>query len=407
MSIQYNFIEKMINIQGLKINFVDKIGEIIHVNGEIENSIGVCPKCGNTTNKEHDYRTQKYQHLDMCGQNVILYIEVKRYVCECDKEHPFSEIVPFARRYQRQTIAYEEYIYELCHKNTIKNVSEVTGLGEEPVQSIYNYYANKAIEESKKETGRENIYLGMDDIAKKKGHNYNTVLYDQDRKELIEIIDGRTIEEVRTAIYKIFSEEERKKVKAVSIDMSSTYAGVVKECFPNAKIVIDRFHISQQLQKQIDEARKHIQNKARKETGDKYIALGIKWSLLKKFEDLTNEEMNKLLDVCEEYPGIGDCLYLKEEFSKFFKIEVKESANAFMDYYIGLVNDYEIPELKEFGKTLNHWREGILNYYDYGISNGFVEGMNNKIKTIKRRAYNYRNANNYRTRLLEECSKCA
>ena len=278
----------------------------------------------------------------------------------------------------------------------------VANIGEERVQGIFNYYAQKDIEK-RKESEHVHIYLGMDDIAKRKGHNYNTVIYDQDTKEVIEIIDGRKIEQVKEVIFEIISEEDRKKVEAVTIDMSNTYAGVVRECFPNAKTIIDRFHISQQLHNQIDEARKHIQNKIKKETEEKELVFGIRWALLKEFKDLSLEEMDKLLDICEEYPAIGDCLYLKEEFSKFFKIEVKESASAFIEYYIGLVNEYEIPELKKFCKTLSNWKEEILNYYDYWISNGFVEGMNNKIKTIKRRAYNYRNMNNYRIRVLQEC----
>jgi len=186
--------------------------------------------------------------------------------------------------------------------------------------------------------------------------------------------------------------------------MSRAFKGAITNCFPNADVVIDRFHISQHLHNQIDEARKHIQNKVRKETGNKNKVFGIRWTLLKNFEDLTAEEESRLLDACEEYPELGNCLFLKEEFRKFFDIITKDDANAFIDYFEGLVMEYDIPELKEFCKTLNNWREGILSFYDHFISNGFVEGMNHKVKNIKRRAFNYRNDDNFKTRVLYECA---
>lgn len=112
--------------------------------------------------------------------------------------------------------------------------------------------------------------------------------------------------------------------------------------------------------------------------------------------------MEKLFAVCNEYPELGCCLALKEEFRKFFNIIIKEDANAFIDYFEALVTEYDIPELKEFCKTLNNWREGILSYYDHFITNGFVEDMNHKIKNIKRRAFNYCNDDNFR--ILYECA---
>ena len=114
--------------------------------------------------------------------------------------------------------------------------------------------------------------------------------------------------------------------------------------------------------------------------------------------------METLLAVCDEYSKLGYCLTLKEEFRKFFDIITKEDANAFIDYFEALVTEYDIPELKEFCKTLNNWRKGILSYYDHFITNGFVEGMNHKVKNIKRRAFNCRNDNNFKIRVWYECA---
>lgn len=98
------------------------------------------------------------------------------------------------------------------------------------------------------------------------------------------------------------------------MDMSRSYCSSVIEALPNAKPVIDRFHIAQLFHKLIDDARKHIQNKVRKEEGDKTKVFGIRWALLKNFEDLTAEEIEKLFRICDEYPKLGECFAIKEEF---------------------------------------------------------------------------------------------
>lgn len=186
--------------------------------------------------------------------------------------------------------------------------------------------------------------------------------------------------------------------------MSKTYSSSVLECMPHVKIVIDRFHISQLFHKLVDDARKHIQNKVRKEENNENKVFGIRWSLLKNFEGLTSEEITKLLDVCDEYPKLGECFAIKEEFRKFFKIDDKEEASTFIDYFKEVITESQIPELLSFCKTLDNWRELILNYYDCKISNGKTEGLNHKVKNIQRRAYGFRNDNNFEIRVKAECA---
>lgn len=179
----------------------------------------------------------------------------------------------------------------------------------------------------------------------------------------------------------------------------------VLECLPNAKPVIDRFHIAQHLHNCVDEAGKHIQNHIRK-YGKKDEVFKIRWFILKNIEDLNSEEYNNLLTAFAKYEKLEELHYLKEEFRIFFDITTNEDAASFLDYYKGLVSDYGIPELKKFVQTIDNWMPYILNYYDYPISNGTVEGNNHKVKNIKRRAYGYRNRYNYEIRVKYEF-KCA
>ncbi|WP_192845031.1 transposase, partial [Clostridium ljungdahlii] len=108
--------------------------------------------------------------------------------------------------------------------------------------------------------------------------------------------------------------------------------------------------------------------------------------------------------VCSEYPMLRTCYELKEEFRKFFEITNIDEASVYIDYFTALVAESEIPELQSFCKTLNNWREYILNYYYFFISNGPTEGRNHKLKNIKRRGYGYRNIDNFRLRICSECA---
>lgn len=395
-----DFTAEMLGIQGIKVinTYVNNGVFTIHAMPLIIS--GVCPKCGNKVGIVHDVRIQDYVHLPIWGTKTVLILPIFRLECKCDPEHPFDLKYGFIRDYQRQTIPYEKYVYNLCKQNTIENVCFLEGISHGKCQRIFNYYAQEEIESRPTKNVK---FIGIDDLARRKGHSYNTAVYDLETHSVIAMFRGRTKEDVME-YFKSLSEEFRDSIEGVAMDMSRSYCSGVLETLPNAKPVIDRFHISQLFHEQVDNARKHIQNKVRKEEDNKEKVFGIRWALLKNFEDLDAEEINRLFKVCDEYPKLGECFALKEEFRKFFQIDTKEDASAFIDYFKELVGESQIPELQSFSKTLDHWREYILNYYDCKISNGPTEGFNNKIKNIKRRAYGYRNDKNFEIRVKLECA---
>lgn len=203
--------------------------------------------------------TQGVSHINiyLFGVKIlIIVLDKKRYSCSCDTEHPFDESFNFIRKYHRLTIPYEKYIFTLIHKGTVKNAYEITGVSEGTCQSIYNFYANSILDNKTPETLR---LLGIDDIATKKGHNYDTIIYNQETGNVVAVITGRKKDDV-VSYFCSLPIEVRESIEAVSMDMSRGYCHSVLECLPNAKPVIDRFHISQQLHKNVDDARKHIQN---------------------------------------------------------------------------------------------------------------------------------------------------
>ena len=353
----YDFTQKYIGLQGLDIISTNENNGIFQVTAKSSQKFAVCPRCKKITQDIHDSRWQ--------------------------------------------TISFEKYVFMLSHKNTVKNVSEIVDISEGKCQRIYNYHASVLLKTREPEPLK---LLGIDDIARKKGHNYNTVIYNQETGNIVAIFTGRKKDDVINYL-KGWSEEIRFKVEAVSMDMSRSYCQSILSCFPNAKPVVDRFHLAQNFHKCVDDARKHIQNHIRK-YGNKEEVFKIRWALLKNVEDLKREEALWLILACNKYPVIERLHYIKEEFREFFKIQTKEHAIAFIEYFKDLVKEFDIPELKAFCKTLDNWLPYILNYYDYPISNGLTEGNNHKVKNIKRRGYGYRNEDNFnlRVKLEFECA---
>jgi transposase len=397
-----DFIRKFIGLQGIEIISTNVNNGVFQVFAVSLYNFAICPRCGRITQEIHDTRWQPIKHLPIWGMSTDIILQKKRYICDCDPEHPFDERFEFIRRYQRQTVSYEKDIFILTHKNTIKNVSDITSISEGKCQRIYSHYAEHILEKREPEPLR---FLGIDDIARKKGHNYNTVVYNQETGNVVAIITGRTKDDV-AAYLKDWPKEVREKIEAVSMDMSRSYCHSVLACFPNAKPVIDRFHLSQHLHVCVDAARKHIQNRIKK-YGKKDEVFNIRWALLKNVEDIKKEEALNLILACTKYPIIRHLHYMKEEFREFFKIHTKEDAIAFIEYFKGFTAEYHcIPEMITFCKTLDNWLPYILNYYDYRISNGLTEGNNHKIKNIKRRGYGYRNNYNFdlRVKLEFECA---
>ncbi len=393
-----DFTTNMIGLQGIKVIHTNEIDGIFTVFAKPEIDYATCPKCGKTTYRIHDIRVQCYNHLPIWGMDTLLVLPIRRFKCECDLEHPFDETYEFIRKYQHQTIQLEEYIFNLCIKNTIQNASNMVGISHGRCQRIFNHYAQEYLDSKETKPAK---YIGIDDVAVRKGHNYKTMVYNLETGEIIGIINGRKKEDV-IEFFNNQDKDLREGVIGVAIDMSKSYCGAVLEALPKAKPVIDRFHISQLFHKLVDDARKHIQNKIRKDEGDKDKVFGIRWSLLKNFEDLEDKEINRLFEVCNEYPKLGECFSLKEEFRKFFDITQKDEALAFIDYFKEQVRESQIPELQSFTKTLDRWLPQILNYYDCKISNGPTEGFNHKVKNIKRRAFGFRNDKNFEIRVKFE-----
>ena len=216
------------------------------------------------------------------------------------------------------------------------------------------------------------------------------VLPNRERETLEKWLDGLSV-------------EQRQAIKVVNVDMWEPYTLAVKAKLPQATIVADRFHVMKNLNHCLTKARREIQNNASQEV--KAQLKGSRWVLVKNQKDLNDKECTKLQTIYQVSPELKTCHELKELFRLLFEtLTNREEARQALQAWMQQVEVMQVKAFKPFLVTLNNWFEQILNYFIEGWTNAFAEGINNKIKLIKRRAFGYTNFDHLRLHILIECA---
>jgi len=295
------------------------------------------------------------------------------------------------------TNRYEQYIYHLCRENTVTFVSQFECLGYDATEGIYYRHVSKKVL-----TDNDIEILGIDEISMKKGHkDFVLVISDIGNKRVIEVLCNR-LKESLDKYFDDMPQEVKSKIKQVSMDMWSPYYDSVTEKLPHAEIVIDRFHVMKNLNDCLTKTRREICRLASKE--DKAKLKGCRWILVKNMEELTLAEQEKLDMLYETSPELKQAHVLKEDFRRIFEEEEDhENASKALEDWVIRVMESGLKGLESFLTTLNNWKTSILNYFNGRVTNGFVEGMNNKIKLIKRKGFGFTNHKHFRYRVLDVC----
>ena len=346
-------------------------------------ALAICPSCGTSSFQVHESTERVVRDLAWAGKACYLVITARRFKCwRC-----------------RKSFRYEHYLFAQCRGTTIQAVHRQERLGYKAVEGVYYRLAARAqVEASPPEVHR----LGIDEIAVKKGHGqYALVLTDLDCGRVITVLADRSKESLE-AYLATWSVEARAAVSDVALDLWEPYHGAVRAQLPTAQISGDRFHVMKNLTERVAEARREIQREAGKEVKD--TLKGCRWLLVKNAVDLTAEEQAKLAAMFVVSPTLQRLHELKEAFRTIFETAAEPvSAAEQLAGWIAEVEQSGLRQVRKFVTTLRRWWDVIVYYFHERLTSGFVEGMNNKIKLIKRRGFGYRNFDHFCLRVLCEC----
>lgn len=269
---------------------------------------------------------------------------------------------------------------------TVQDVSELFKISWGTVKNIDKEYLQKHYS---KPVLKNVEIIAIDEFAFQKGHKYQTVVYDLKVGRVIYVGAGRA-EESLDRFWKRLRHSGA-KIQAVAMDMWLPYFNAVINNIPEAKIVFDRFHIFKLMNETMDEVRRALYHDE-VFLNNRSVIKGIRWLLLKNEKNLSEEkdERRQLEQALQINKPLAEAYYLKEELGQLWLQNTREEADRFLTSWATRAWATTIQELRKFVKTLLGHRTGILNWFDFRISTGPLEGFNNKIKVLKRKAYGYR-----------------
>ncbi len=397
---------EILNIEGIKVisqRQHEGIGIILQI--EPIGKESVCPRCGTKSHRVH--QNHRYIVKDLPWGEKALFLEINRRQFKCEKcRKPFSEDLDFIKKRRNYTKRLATQIIQEVLENDIHSVAKKRVVTTEEIERMLKDAAEELLKSKPSELKR----LGIDEIALIKGRgNYCAVLIDLDKSKLIGILPVRTQEEI-SQVMRGWGTEVLESIEEVSIDLWKGYKNLVTELMPKAQVVADRFHVMAQINKELDIQRKREKRKVEdliktakspEEKAENEKALeglkNSKYVLLKNKEDLSEEQKAKLIQVEEVSHTLKVMHQLKEEVRQIFSQTEHWLAGLFqLGKWLSEAKKY-FPNSQS---TIIRWLDEIIAYFDNRTTSGVVEGINNKLKLIKRSAYGFRNFENYRIRSL-------
>lgn len=292
----------------------------------------------------------------------------------------------FADEHRRFTRQFERYALGLCQKMTMLDVARYLRVSWDVVKDIQKRYLKRTFSRPRLKDLKR---IAIDEITIGSGHRYLTVVLDLDSGTVVFVGEGKGAGSLEPFWKRLRSSGA--KVEAVAIDMSPAYISAVTCRLPQAAIVFDHFHVIKYFNDKLSDLRRRLYREA-VDFLEKNILKGTRWLLLKNPENLVAErnERERLEDALRINKPLATAYYMKEDLRLVWKQPDKETAEAHLEDWIARAESSGITMLQRFAKTLKIHRCGILAYYDHRISTGPLEGTNNKIKTMQRQAYGFR-----------------
>ena len=326
-------------------------------------------------------------------RRVWLMLHLHRLRCwDCGRIALEPVLLAFARKHWTQHLG--RYILELLKHATVQDVAEHLDMSWDTVKEIHAWALTQQF---RKRRIQHLEYLGVDEIAVCKGHKYLTIVVDLQSGEVVWVAEARQITSLEPFLKRL--KRAKAPIKAIAMDMWPAYIGAVLRYYPSEVIVFDRYHVISDFNKVLDELRRQEAAAAPEVYRGAY--LGVRYLLLKGQEKIQDrpEAQAKLQRLLSLNQTLNTAYILKEELRDLWNCPARPEATRYLKDWLQKAEASGIRLLQQFAKTLAAHRCGILNYFDHRITTGKVEGINNKIKVLKRQAYGFRDMAYFKLRI--------
>ncbi len=386
--------ETLLNLPTLQVDSVELSERKILVHCHTNSGSEICPVCKCKTSKINQYTTHLIRDLNLADREVSLQLKVKQYECE-DCGRYFTETPSFADLGKSYTHRLAKFIFDLSCQQCYTRVGAILNIHAKTVERIVLTYCKQVIDLSARY--RKVRRLGIDELSNKKGKkDFICVLTNLDTGEHLDLLPDRK-KSTLIAHFEALGSQFCSQLSDVSCDMWRPYIQVIQQYFPQANIIIDRFHTTQAINECVDKLRKTLRKKEPKQEAYKPL----KWILYKQYHTLNDTQLDYLEEGFQASAQLKEVYWLREQFHHILDNSTTlQVANKNLDKWIDKVELCQKDVFQPFLKTLKSKKEYILNYVKDHLSNAATEGLNNLIRQIKRASWGMPKFENLRLRVL-------
>jgi transposase len=406
-------VSRLVGLEGFEVTRVVEVGDRLDLEVELVARAGCCSHCGRGSIDVKDRPVVRVRDLPIAGRVTHLVWRKRRYRCRgCRRS--LTESHPELPARQRVTRRFRRRLFERVRDGAAHaEVARCERTTRYQVARAFRAGADDELEA--RAQARPLRRLSLDEAHHRRGRELATVVSDLDRGRVIEVLDGRSRQRVERYLRSL-PERHRKAIEVVSIDPYEAYRQAIQSELPWARIVVDHFHLVRGANTALDSVRRERQRehtRRRKPKGARRSGKGASWRqdlyrarhrLLKANERLTERERRRLIALFEREPMIAEAWGLKEAFRSIYRATDRHEAERRLDHFLAAVERAQLPAFTAFADGVRLWRAELLAYFDEPTTNGYAEGVINKVKVIKRRAYGLPSFDGFRERVLLACA---
>jgi len=386
-----SFIRKGLRLKAHRVCRIHEEGERLVVEIEwIEGRRLMCGQCSRRTRKIHSRQAvREWRDLSMRDKNLVLRYAPRRI--RCPACGPRVEHLPWANRWQRVTRALSRSIATLSRVLSWQETAKHFGVDWKTVATVVKRAVEWGLDHRPWKTLR---VIGIDEVSRRKGQRYLTLVYDLERGRLVWAGEDRDAETMRK-FFAWLGPRRARSIEVVCCDMWAVYTDAVREKLPQALVVFDRFHVVQHLNRAVDEVRRQTWRQLR---GEERVAFKkTRWLWLKNPWNLSRKERTRLSALCQKNQPIVRAYYLKEAFQRFWDYKREGWSFPYLTQWLWWASHSRLDPFKAFARMIREHIDGILSWTTLRVSNGALEAMNNNVKEVSHRAHGYRTVDTFIT----------
>lgn len=344
-----------------------------------------CGSCNQYTLDVHDVSIRRVRERDLFNQRVWLDVPVRRVRCvHCG---PRVEAIAWLPRRKALTLNMISWVESLAKLLPIQHVSKLLGLHWHTVKSIDHERLRREVPEPDRSQLRR---LMMDEFALFKGHRYATVVVDADTQRVLWVGEGRSREAIRP-FFEWLGADACARIEAVAMDMNTAMDLEVQYHCPNAQVIYDLFHVVAKFGREvIDRVRVDQANQLRHDKPARKAVKRSRWLLLRNRDNLSEEQAPRLDELLQANQSLLTVYLLKEQLKELWYAPTEEQAQERWQHWYDMALESGLEPAKQFARRLKPYLHGVVASATHRMNTSVLEGMNNKIKVIKRMAYGYR-----------------